>query len=312
MLKWFYKQKNSRRIWITVAAWMFLYVGVTIAGIVGMISGTPLESLETEKQTPISTIMSLIMLSSLIPGIFFTVHAVKAYKADKEAILPRPLEEIYAEQQQLTETLQYIQSQTDLQTLFAETNSSNLDLKVIRNLSQTLRSTTRRMEELKKEEEQAKKIMETKKITEIEKADFNTEPESQPDICATDPNGKPSYLETMTAPETTTEASPAADEASPAPDPVPPSSSKPSSNIATEPTQACKATISPRSKIEIYEESQALIEELNLLELQIEEQEKIANADLSKYDEKKVHELNVRYHSITNRIEKLKEEVKKL
>ncbi|MBQ8415450.1 MAG: hypothetical protein IJX13_00900, partial [Clostridia bacterium] len=111
MLKWFYKQKNSDRILFTIATWWFVYVGIAFVGLLGAANGfttmTP-EELEnpTLEMSLIALGMLLIMGASCLPGIFFTIHAVKAYKADKDAIPPRPPHEIRAEMDQLNERSQ--------------------------------------------------------------------------------------------------------------------------------------------------------------------------------------------------------------
>ena len=163
MLKWFYKQKNSDRILFTVSTWLFVFVGVSLVRLLGTANGfntmTP-EELEnpTLEMSLIALVMLLIMGVSCLPGIFFTVHAVKAYKADKEAIPPRPPHEIRAEIEQLNEQIRRLNAEIKTQVFITNIDPNAYDGKKVRALKKEFRSVTRRLAELDKEIEKGVKM----------------------------------------------------------------------------------------------------------------------------------------------------------
>ena len=163
MLKWFYKQKNSDRILFAVTTWLFVFVGVSLVGLLGAANGfttmTP-EELEnpTLETSLIALVMLLIMGVSCLPGIFFTVHAVKAYKADKEAILPRPPHEIRAEMDQLNERSQKLRAEIKAQVFITNIDFNAYDGKKVRAINKEIRYITRRYKELEEEAEKGIKM----------------------------------------------------------------------------------------------------------------------------------------------------------
>lgn len=147
MLKWFYKQKNSRRIWITVAAWMFfLHVTDIFWWIFESTNGltVPIED----------RLLPKFFLSWV--AIIITIHAVMAYKAEKDAAIPpRPPHEIRAEIRQLNEQLRRLNAEIKAQVFITNIDPNAYDGKKVRALKKEFRYVTRRLAELDKEIEKA-------------------------------------------------------------------------------------------------------------------------------------------------------------
>ena len=78
-MKWFYQLSHKKRVWLTVGAWMFIFLGYAICRFLGI---DP-QNLSVSEPTPINMVASLVLLASFVPGIWFTVFAVKARKAEK-------------------------------------------------------------------------------------------------------------------------------------------------------------------------------------------------------------------------------------